>query len=200
MSEPETQTLISATSQQTAINVPAQGGRPSRAYKVAGLTLLACVLIAGQAMIAYFLLTQRSDIRSLEEQSTNLKTELSRGNSASVPMRMHIPMKALPNLMDDSVDEDSSTGAPEKSDRQQATQCQLEAAGLVSVQVPGFHPACDERGLYQAQQCFMGSCWCVSPVNGQQIPGSLSNGPAICRAMARTGGQMKALSLPDSAV
>lgn len=54
-------------------------GRSSRAYKVAGITLLACVLIAGQAMIAYFLLSQRSDIKSLEEQSNNLKSEIMRG-------------------------------------------------------------------------------------------------------------------------
>lgn len=56
-------------------------GRSSRAYKVAGITLLACVLIVGQAMIAYFLLSQRNDIKSLEEQSNNLKAELTKGRS-----------------------------------------------------------------------------------------------------------------------
>ncbi|KAM6998123.1 uncharacterized protein LKV04_006570 [Tautogolabrus adspersus] len=111
MSDPETQyqPLVGAPSQQAAINVPAQGGRPSRAYKVAGLTLLACVLIAGQAMVAYFLLSQSSDIKSLEEQNNNLQTQLTRGRSGSVPMRMHMPMNALSDLMDVSADEVKET-------------------------------------------------------------------------------------------
>lgn len=51
----------------------------NRAYKVAGVTLLACVLIAGQAMIAYFLLNQKAEIKSLEEQSDNLRSEMNKG-------------------------------------------------------------------------------------------------------------------------
>ncbi len=56
-------------------------GRSTRAYKVAGIAVLACALIAGQAMVAYFLLSQRSDIKSLEEQSNNMKVELAKGRS-----------------------------------------------------------------------------------------------------------------------
>uniref|UniRef100_A0AAQ6ILG8 Thyroglobulin type-1 domain-containing protein n=1 Tax=Anabas testudineus TaxID=64144 RepID=A0AAQ6ILG8_ANATE len=170
-SENSTEPLIRAPSQQTAIDVgePSPGGRSSRAYKVAGLTLLACVLIMGQAMIAYFLLSQRSDIKTLEEQSNNLKEQLTNGRSVSVPMRMHIPMNALPKLMDDSVDEEASTGSPGKSDPVQLTDCQLEAAGVKPVQVPGFRPDCDERGLYRVKQCYMTQCWCVNPANGQQV-------------------------------
>ncbi|XP_051277716.1 uncharacterized protein LOC127375656 [Dicentrarchus labrax] len=191
MSDPETpsQPLLRAQ--------PGEGGRPSKAYKVAGITLLACVLIAGQAMIAYFLLSQRSDIRSLEEQSNNLKAELTKGRSVSVPIRMDMPMNALPKLMDDFVDEEASTGAPEKSAPQSATDCQLEAAGVKAVRVPGFQPSCDQRGLYKAQQCFMSHCWCVNPVNGQQIPGSLSKGPARCRAAVLAGSMSKVLTLSD---
>lgn len=51
-------------------------GSSSRAYKVAGITLLACVLIAGQAMTAYFLLSQGSDIKSLENQNKNLESQM----------------------------------------------------------------------------------------------------------------------------
>ncbi|XP_070771916.1 CD74 molecule, major histocompatibility complex, class II invariant chain b isoform X2 [Enoplosus armatus] len=202
MSDPETQTpLIRASSQQTAINVPAQGGgRSSRAYKVAGLTLLACVLIVGQAMIAYFLLSQRSDIKSLEEQSNNLKAEFRKGSSAAVPMRMHMPMNALPMLMDDSVDADASPEVPEKTAPPQATQCQLEATGVKPLQVPGFRPRCDERGLYQAEQCYMGQCWCVNPVDGLEIPESTRNGPASCRTAVAPGSLSKVLSLPDVVV
>lgn len=43
------------------------------------MTLLACVLIAGQAMIAYFLLNQKAEIKSLEEQSDSLRAEMNRG-------------------------------------------------------------------------------------------------------------------------
>ncbi|KAG8000247.1 H-2 class II histocompatibility antigen gamma chain [Nibea albiflora] len=146
MSDPETpnQPLL-----QAATNVPAaQRGNSYRAYKVAGLTLLACLLIAGQAMIAYFLLNQRSDIKSLEEQNSNLQAEMTKGRSAP----------------------------------RQVTDCQLEAAGKKPVRVPGFHPSCDERGLYQPQQCFMTHCWCVNPANGQEIPGTIKNGQVSCSA------------------
>ncbi|XP_041803618.1 uncharacterized protein LOC121613953 [Chelmon rostratus] len=194
---------------QTVINVPsAQSGRSSRSYKVAGLTLLACVLIAGQAMIAYFLLSQRNDIRSLEEQSHNLKAEMTRGRSGegakfssvvdAVPVRMHMPMKALPRLMDDSVDEEASTGVPEKPAFLQATNCQLEAAGLKPVQVPGFYPNCDERGLYQAKQCYKGLCWCVNPANGETIPGSENRESASCGKAVVKGIMSNIFTLPDA--
>ncbi|XP_053188723.1 insulin-like growth factor-binding protein 2 [Scomber japonicus] len=191
MSDPE-------TPNQPLLNHPAPetGGRPSRAYKVAGLTLFACALIAGQAMIAYFLLAQRGDIRSLKEQNNNMKAELSKGRSVAVPMQMHVPMKALPELMIDSVDEESSTAAPMKG-----TDCQMEAAGIKPVQVPGFRPACDPRGLYQAQQCFMEHCWCVNPVTGEEVPRSLTRGPARCsRAASFAGGLSNMLTLSDADV
>ncbi|XP_060896099.1 insulin-like growth factor-binding protein 1 [Labrus mixtus] len=198
MSDPETQyqPLVGAPNQQTALNEPAQGGRPSRAYKVAGLTLLACVLIAGQAMVAYFLLSQGSDIKSLEEQNNNLQAQLLKGRSNSVPMRMHMPMNALSDMLDVSADEETSTKAQGK-DAPEATECQLEASGLKTVPVPGFRPKCDERGLYRPQQCFMGNCWCVNQASGNEIPGSLTRGPARCGANYLIGGRSKVLSLPE---
>uniref|UniRef100_A0A3Q3GU35 Uncharacterized LOC109997356 n=1 Tax=Labrus bergylta TaxID=56723 RepID=A0A3Q3GU35_9LABR len=148
MSDPETQyqPLVGAPSQQTAVNEPAQGGRPSRAYKVAGLTLLACILIAGQAMVAYFLLSQGSDIKSLEEQNNNLQAQLMKGRSSSGPMRMHMPMNALSDMLDVSADEETSTTAQGK-DAPEATECQLEASGLKTVLVPGFRPSCGANYL-----------------------------------------------------
>lgn len=56
-------------------------GRSTRAYKVAGLTLLACVLIVGQAMTAYFLLSQKNDIKSLEDQNKKMQTQMTKGSS-----------------------------------------------------------------------------------------------------------------------
>jgi len=164
------------------------------------LTLLACVLIMGQAMIAYFLLSQRSDIKSLEKQTNDMKTELTKGRSVSVPMQMHVPINVMTELTDDSVDKDSSTGAPGKMVPLQGTKCQLEAAGVKPVAVPGFHPACDRNGLYQAKQCYMSECWCVNPDSGEQIPGSLSSGMATkCDRPMRSGGLSNMLTMHDDA-
>ncbi|XP_071393406.1 CD74 molecule, major histocompatibility complex, class II invariant chain b [Centroberyx affinis] len=206
MSDPQTQSepLLRAPSQQTAINVGAQavGGSSTRAYKVAGFTLLACLLIAGQAVTAYFVLSQRNDIRSLKDQNNNMKDELKSGSSASVPMRMHMPMNIMPKLMDDSIDEEASTEAPEKRlDPDQATQCQLEAAGLKPVKLPTFRPVCDEQGRYRPQQCWGRRCWCVNTASGKEIPGSFQEGPAQCGATAfnavSTGGLSRVMALPD---
>ncbi|XP_023250206.1 uncharacterized protein LOC111645301 [Seriola lalandi dorsalis] len=198
MSDPENpaQPLLRAPNQPAAVNAgeTTENRRSSRAYKMAALTLLACVLIVGQAMIAYFLLSQRNDIKSLEEQNNNMKTELTKGRSVSVPVRMHMPMNALTMLTDDYVEEEAST---DKMVPLQGTDCQLEAAGVKASQPPGFRPACDERGLYKAQQCFMRTCWCVNPVNGEQIPGSVSNGPARCSMAVRTGGMSNMLTVHD---
>ncbi|XP_073337739.1 CD74 molecule, major histocompatibility complex, class II invariant chain b [Pagrus major] len=196
MSDPETQTPLIGG--RPANNVPAaQGGNSSRAYKIAGITLLACVLIAGQVMTAYFLLSQRSDIQSLEEQSNKMNADMTRGRSVAVPVQMHLPMNSLPELMDDSVDEEASTGTPEKPAPSKLTDCQLEAAGLKAVQVPGFRPSCNKRGLYQAMQCFGRHCWCVNPVNGEVTPGSLQEGPVRCTVALLPGRMTKALTLPE---
>lgn len=73
-----------------------------------------------------------------------------------------------------------------------STECQQEAAGLKQVQVPGYHPVCDDRGFYKPQQCFKGSCWCVNPANGQEIPNSIRNGPASCGAAVQSAsGEMR---------
>lgn len=64
-------------------------GSSSRAYKIAGITLLACVLIAGQVMTAYFLLSQRSDIQSLEEKNNNMNAELTKGRSGESAKFQH---------------------------------------------------------------------------------------------------------------
>ncbi|XP_028279542.1 CD74 molecule, major histocompatibility complex, class II invariant chain b [Parambassis ranga] len=197
MSDPDnpTQPLVRSPSQHTAVTVgaPAQGQRPSRAYKIAGVTLLACVLIVGQAMIAYFLLSQRNDIKALQEHNDELKQEMTKGRSASVPMKMHLPMNSMLEVVDDKISEEASTGGPEKS----ATPCQLEATGLKPVQVPGFRPACDKNGLYQAKQCFMEHCWCVNLVSGEEIPGSMNQGQVVCSRAVFAGSMSKVLELPD---
>uniref|UniRef100_A0A3B5QUJ6 Thyroglobulin type-1 domain-containing protein n=1 Tax=Xiphophorus maculatus TaxID=8083 RepID=A0A3B5QUJ6_XIPMA len=171
MSDPEipSQPLLG----ETVVNVgpPAQGQRSTRAYTVAGLTLLACVLIMGQAAIAYFLVNQKSDIRDLQEQNNRMNVQMTNGGSASVPVRLHIPMSPAMEMMDTTMEEESSGT---KKTTTPTTQCQLEAAGVNPGPMPGFFPRCDKLGLYEPQQCFQGQCWCVSPADGQPIPGDKS--------------------------
>lgn len=50
------------------------------------MTLLACVLIVGQTMTAYFLLSQKNDIKSLEDQNNKLESQVSRVNSGENAM------------------------------------------------------------------------------------------------------------------
>ncbi|KAM9365340.1 CD74 molecule, major histocompatibility complex, class II invariant chain b [Pholidichthys leucotaenia] len=199
MSEPELQNqpLIGTPSQQTGedAEAPGRGHRSTRAYKVAGFTLLGAVLIAGQALTAYFLLTQRNDIKALEQQSNQLKTDMTKGSSYSVPMRMDSPMNTMTELLDDSPDEVASTGSPEKS--ASLTTCQLEAYGLKPVQVPGFVPACDGNGQYRAQQCFQTACWCVNQANGKLIPGSMRKGPVSCNTAVFSGRLMPLSQLDE---
>uniref|UniRef100_A0A3P9ICH8 Thyroglobulin type-1 domain-containing protein n=1 Tax=Oryzias latipes TaxID=8090 RepID=A0A3P9ICH8_ORYLA len=161
-----TQPLVGASS-HTAVDVGApEDPRSSRAYKVAGFTLLACVLIVGQAAIAYFLLSQNSDIKSLQEDNNKMKTQLTNGKSVSnlvmrdIQSSTHVQLTSSVDLKMAALSD-----AP-------LTACQQEAAGLKTVSVPGFRPSCDSRGQYMPQQCFKTLCWCVNPVNGEQIKGS----------------------------
>ncbi|CAN9499614.1 unnamed protein product [Ophioblennius macclurei] len=176
MSAPDTQRLVGGPYQQTTVEVENASTRNTRAYKVAGITLLAVVLIVGQAAIAYFLIGQRSDIKSLREQNEQIRDQMTKTRSVSVPMRMQMPISSLTA---DFLEEESSSEGTKKEPAEQ-TSCQLEKAGLKPVQVPGFVPACDSYGLYAAQQCFAKECWCVNPMTGEQIPESLRMGPARC--------------------
>lgn len=49
-----------------------------KALKVAGLTVLACLLLAGQALTAYFVWGQKEHISALSSGQEKLKTELTR--------------------------------------------------------------------------------------------------------------------------
>ncbi|XP_047459378.1 CD74 molecule, major histocompatibility complex, class II invariant chain b [Mugil cephalus] len=179
---------------QTAVNVEAQpqgGQSSSRAYKVAGLVLLASVLIVGQVLTAYFVFSQGNDIKALEKQNVELQSDMTKGRSVAV----HVPMNVLPGLMDNTMDVMSSTGEPESDTP--LTACQQEAAGKKPLQVPGFRPDCDSNGLYRPQQCFEQYCWCVNPVTGDQILGSQRQGPVSC-VRAAMPGRMNMLTLDTS--
>ncbi|XP_056147824.1 uncharacterized protein LOC130122817 isoform X2 [Lampris incognitus] len=179
MTDPQNQTepLIRHPSRDT-INAGAPTARSSsRAFMGAGLAVLACLLISAQALTAYFLFSQRDDIKSLEDQQQNLKVDMRRGRVAAMPMQMHVPLGFMTKLADVSAHEDGSTAAPgDDAASQLVTSCQLEAAGLRTGPVPSFKPRCDEQGLYHATQCWIRSCWCVDIASGKEIPRSGEHG------------------------
>ncbi|XP_071373425.1 CD74 molecule, major histocompatibility complex, class II invariant chain a [Centroberyx affinis] len=85
-----------------------RGSSNSRAFKVAGLTTLACLLLASQVFTAYLVFNQKQEIHSLQRNSENMRKQLTRRAQAA-PMQMHMPMNSLPLLMDFTSDEDPKT-------------------------------------------------------------------------------------------
>ncbi|KAJ7996422.1 hypothetical protein DPEC_G00236910 [Dallia pectoralis] len=190
MGEPLNEPLIQAPSEQTIIHVgTTPRGSNKRALMIAGITLLACLLIAGQALTAYFVLGQKNDIKDLEHQANNLNKELNKGRSVAVAMKQHASMNSMKLMDDDSSDEKTSTEVHTKDGS--ATKCQLEAAGR-----PQFPPQCDEDGNYKLQQCSgeMGICWCLDS-NGNVLKETVSSGPVVCGAKSGVGHKM---ALSDS--
>ncbi|KAM7389689.1 hypothetical protein PAMP_023652 [Pampus punctatissimus] len=81
----------------------------SRALKVAGLTTLACLLLASQVFTAFMVFDQKQQISSLQKNSDRMGKQLSRSSQAASPRKMHMPMSSLPLLMDFTSNEDPKT-------------------------------------------------------------------------------------------
>ncbi|XP_016134174.1 CD74 molecule, major histocompatibility complex, class II invariant chain b isoform X1 [Sinocyclocheilus grahami] len=172
--------LIRAPSEQTSINMGTRGrSSNNQALKVAGVTLLAGILIAGQAFTAYMAYSQKEQLNTLERRSDRLQ-EISRKSVMRAPLQMHLPMSSLALTYEEEPKEkkDSSSSNP----KPELTQCQKEASGEVKSLLPSFRPRCDENGDYLAQQCWDKTdfCWCVDK-NGIEMPDSLTNGTAKCQ-------------------
>ncbi|XP_016337567.1 H-2 class II histocompatibility antigen gamma chain-like isoform X1 [Sinocyclocheilus anshuiensis] len=165
--------LIRAPSEQTSINMGTRGRSNNQALKVAGVTLLAGILIAGQAFTAYMAYSQKEQLNTLERRSDRLQ-EISRKSVMRAPLQMHLPMSSLALTYEEAPKEkkDSSSSTP----KPELTQCQKEASGEVKSLLPSFRPRCDENGDYLAQQCWDKTdwCWCVDK-NGVEIHDSLTN-------------------------
>ncbi|XP_042349653.1 CD74 molecule, major histocompatibility complex, class II invariant chain a [Plectropomus leopardus] len=86
-----------------------RGGSNSRAFKIAGLTTLACLLLASQVFTAYMVFNQKQQIHSLQRNSEKLGKQLTRSSHAAAPMRMQMPMSSLPLMMDFTADTDTKT-------------------------------------------------------------------------------------------
>lgn len=101
----------SLTGSEEALVLPAgpRGGSNSRALKIAGLTTLACLLLASQVFTAYMVFNQKQQIHTLQKNSERMGKQLTRSSQAVAPVRMQMPMNTLPLLMDFTEDEDSKT-------------------------------------------------------------------------------------------
>ncbi|XP_052010978.1 HLA class II histocompatibility antigen gamma chain-like isoform X1 [Xyrauchen texanus] len=89
-----------APSVETIMSPGSSRNANGKALKVAGFTVLACLLLAGQALTAYFVWGQREHISALSEGQEKLKSELKLKMSAGAPKVMQLPMNSLPLLKD----------------------------------------------------------------------------------------------------
>ncbi|KAB5548734.1 hypothetical protein PHYPO_G00058970 [Pangasianodon hypophthalmus] len=156
-----------------------RGGSNKKALKVAGLTVLVALLIAGQAFTAYSVYKQSEKLSLLERRSDRLQEMTIKARANRTPMKMAVPMSSFPLLVSDFSDKKvESTPAPKAP----LTKCQQEAEGLIPVSLPSFKPKCDEHGAYEPEQCWLEShCWCVDK-NGAAVPDSKVEGRANCTA------------------
>uniref|UniRef100_A0A3Q2Y849 CD74 molecule, major histocompatibility complex, class II invariant chain a n=1 Tax=Hippocampus comes TaxID=109280 RepID=A0A3Q2Y849_HIPCM len=87
-------------------------GSTGYALKVAGLTTLACLLLASQVFVAFMVFDQRQQIQTMQKDSDKLSRQLHAAQVA--PIKMHGPMNHFP-MMQAFVDLDSvATKAPVK--------------------------------------------------------------------------------------
>ncbi|KAJ8015316.1 hypothetical protein DPEC_G00024860 [Dallia pectoralis] len=100
--------LLERTGSQDAI-LPRVQRRTSnsRAFKVAGFTLLACLLLAGQGLTAYLVFNQKGQISDMQKNNDNMRKQL-RNRPPAAPAQMHMPMLNMPHLLAYS-EEDSKT-------------------------------------------------------------------------------------------
>ncbi|XP_048884231.1 CD74 molecule, major histocompatibility complex, class II invariant chain a [Brienomyrus brachyistius] len=100
----EEQTILSRSVSSDSGDVGrdrASNGSTARALKISGLTMLACMLVAGQALTIYYVASQHSQIRDLENTASNLKLQASRRPSGpSSPQVVRMPLYNMPMLMD----------------------------------------------------------------------------------------------------
>ncbi|XP_068450697.1 CD74 molecule, major histocompatibility complex, class II invariant chain a [Clinocottus analis] len=107
-----------------------------RAFKVAGLTTLACLLLASQVFAAYMLFGQKQEIHALRTHAERLGRQLTRSSQA--PMRrMQMPMQS-PLLMDFTLDEDAKTPLTKLQDTVVSVETQLKDL-MQESQLPQFN-------------------------------------------------------------
>uniref|UniRef100_A0A4W5LAR5 CD74 molecule, major histocompatibility complex, class II invariant chain a n=1 Tax=Hucho hucho TaxID=62062 RepID=A0A4W5LAR5_9TELE len=94
----------------------------SHAFKVAGFTVLACLLLAGQALTAYLVFNQRGQIHDMQKSNNNMRKQLRNRPPVVAPVKMQMPMLNTARLID-FTDEDAKT-----------PMTNLEATAIVSLE------------------------------------------------------------------
>uniref|UniRef100_A0A8C7ZJD0 CD74 molecule, major histocompatibility complex, class II invariant chain a n=1 Tax=Oryzias sinensis TaxID=183150 RepID=A0A8C7ZJD0_9TELE len=95
---------VSGSEENLIHRVVHRGGSNSRAFKIAGLTTLACLLLASQVFTAYMVFNQKQQIHTLQKSSERMGKQLTRASQAVAPARMAMPMNSLPLVSDFSED------------------------------------------------------------------------------------------------
>ncbi|MEY6412367.1 hypothetical protein WJF12_23365, partial [Salmonella enterica subsp. enterica serovar Corvallis] len=93
-------------------NAGPTGGSNSRALKIAGVTTLACLLVASQVFTAYMVFDQKQQIHTLQKSSERIGRQMTRTSQGVAPARMAIPMNSLPLQMDFTEDDSKSSKTP----------------------------------------------------------------------------------------
>ncbi|XP_054890632.1 CD74 molecule, major histocompatibility complex, class II invariant chain a [Poeciliopsis prolifica] len=99
---------VSGSHEVLVNNAGPRGGSNSRALKIAGLTTLACVLLASQVFTAYMVFGQGQQIHDLKKNSERMGKQMSRVSQGVAPARMAMPMNSLPLRLDFTEDDTSS--------------------------------------------------------------------------------------------
>ncbi|KAM4555329.1 CD74 molecule, major histocompatibility complex, class II invariant chain a [Odontesthes bonariensis] len=113
------------------------GGSNGRALKIAGLTTLACLLLASQVFTAYVVFDQKQQIHTLQKSSERMGKQMARSSHAMSPMKMAMPMNSLP-LLKDFTDEDSETPLTKLQDIA-VVSVEKQLMDLMQVSLPQFN-------------------------------------------------------------
>uniref|UniRef100_A0A146NX42 CD74 molecule, major histocompatibility complex, class II invariant chain a n=1 Tax=Fundulus heteroclitus TaxID=8078 RepID=A0A146NX42_FUNHE len=103
---------VSGSHEVLVNNAGPRGGSNSRAVKIAGLTTLACLLLASQVFTAYMVFNQKQQIHTLQKSSERLGKQMTRTSQVVAPARMAMPMNSLPLQMDFTEDDSKSSKTP----------------------------------------------------------------------------------------
>ncbi|XP_027021050.1 CD74 molecule, major histocompatibility complex, class II invariant chain a isoform X3 [Tachysurus fulvidraco] len=128
MENHQNEALLERASSSETVTEPRRNSN-SKALKVTGLTLLACLLLAGQAFTAYYVVGQKDHLQALEKGQDALKKEMTRMLTVA-PKMMHTPMNNMPLMV--AIDEDSpKQRIPLTKLRSSSFTIQKEGSGLV---------------------------------------------------------------------
>ncbi|XP_067313081.1 CD74 molecule, major histocompatibility complex, class II invariant chain a [Pseudorasbora parva] len=111
--EQQNEALLQRVPSDTSVNRGPARNPNGKALKVTALTVLACLLLAGQALTAYFVWGQKEHLNALSSSQEKLKAELTRKISAGPAKAMQRPMNSMA-LLKDFTDETSDKTADQK--------------------------------------------------------------------------------------